>query len=208
MSETLQERLRLLREEAGISQEKLASALGVTRMTLAGYELGKRPPDSGFIVKVCQYFNCTPDYLFGISPFKNDAHYNKWISSSDTLEKALSLLPNSYREQLVAALNQLLRDNYAVNKLTRDKNYTVQQFIALTASYAKISQSFLSAAGNIDWNTGIDADTVFDFFSSTGKEKRELINLIENFVSDLSELLVNQVRNEVSSERKPELRNS
>lgn len=130
------------------------------------------------------------------------------IKVSETLQEGLSLLPNSYREQLVAALNQLLRDNYAVNKLTRDKNYTVQQFIALAASYAKISQSFLSAAGNIDWNTGIDADTVFDFFSSTGKEKRELINLIENFVSDLSELLVNQVRNEVSSEMKPELRNS
>ena len=130
------------------------------------------------------------------------------IKVSETLQEGLCLLPNSYREQLVAALNQLLRDNYAVNKLTRDKNYTVQQFIALAASYAKISQSFLSAAGNIDWNTGIDADTVFDFFSSTGKEKRELINLIENFVSDLSELLVNQVRNEVSSERKPELRNS
>lgn len=200
MSETLQERLRLLREEAGVSQEKLASALGVTRMTLAGYELGKRPPDSGFLVKVCQYFNCTPDYLFGISPFKNDTHYNKWISSSDTLEKALSLLPNSCREQLVASLNQLLRDNYAVNKLTQDKNYTVQKFIALTASFAKISQSFLSAAGNTGSNAGIKAETVFDFFSCTGKEKKEIINLIENFVSNLSELLINQARSEDFSE--------
>ena len=40
MAATIQDRLRQLREEAGYSQEKLAAALGVTGMTLAGYELG------------------------------------------------------------------------------------------------------------------------------------------------------------------------
>ena len=117
MNDTVKERLRSLREEQNISQEKLAAELGVTRMTIAGYELGKRPPDSIFISKACQFFNCTPDYIFGISPFKNNEHYTQWITSSNTLELGLNMLPEKYKNELISAINWLLQDNFAVNQL-------------------------------------------------------------------------------------------
>ncbi|MDP4119175.1 MAG: helix-turn-helix transcriptional regulator [Bacillota bacterium] len=202
MNKTIQERLRTLREEAGLSQEKLASTLGVTRMTIAGYELGKRPPDSIFIDKACSYFGCTPDYIFGISPFKNNEHFDKWANSSAALEKSLNMQPENKRDTLTAVLSWFLQDNGAVSQFSEDKDYMIDNFINLIIAYTDIFKEFSSAVGNSDLAHGIDKPVVFDFYKSMEKDKTKLIKNVETMCRDLFEFLMSHSRNEIKNSKK------
>ena len=197
MNDTVKERLRSLREEQNISQEKLAAELGVTRMTIAGYELGKRPPDSIFISKACQFFNCTPDYIFGISPFKNNEHYTQWITSSNTLELGLNMLPEKYKNELISAINWLLQDNFAVNQLTSDKNYMIDKFINIIIEFTDLFRTFSDTVNNSDLEQGIEENDIFKFYKKMEASKKELINIIDNSSSDLFGFLIRHSSSEV-----------
>lgn len=60
-------RLRRLIEEKGITQNQLAEIIGKTRQTINGYTLGNAAPDSDTLIKLCEYFNVSADYLLGLS---------------------------------------------------------------------------------------------------------------------------------------------
>ncbi len=57
--------LSLLRQERGLSQRKAASALGISQALLSHYENGIREPGLGFVVKACDYYRVSADYLLG-----------------------------------------------------------------------------------------------------------------------------------------------
>ncbi len=60
--------LKKLREDAGLSQEELANALGISKSTVGMYEQGKRMPNTNTILKnIATYFGVTIDYLVGYS---------------------------------------------------------------------------------------------------------------------------------------------
>lgn len=59
------ERLRDLRKSRGITQEKIAQALGVQRTTYNRYETGGIQPPSDIILKLAEYFNTTSSYILG-----------------------------------------------------------------------------------------------------------------------------------------------
>jgi transcriptional regulator with XRE-family HTH domain len=59
------ERIALLREKHGMTQEDLASALGISRASLSHYETNRREPDHETITKIADYFRVTTDYLLG-----------------------------------------------------------------------------------------------------------------------------------------------
>ena len=57
--------LALLRQEKGISQRKAAGELGISQALLSHYENGAREPGLEFVVKACDYYNVSADYLLG-----------------------------------------------------------------------------------------------------------------------------------------------
>ena len=57
--------LSLLRQERGISQRKAASQLGISQALLSHYENGIREPGLAFVVKACDYYRVSADYLLG-----------------------------------------------------------------------------------------------------------------------------------------------
>ena len=57
--------LSMLRKEQGISQRKVAAALGISQALLSHYENGIREPRLGFVIKVCDYYHVSADYLLG-----------------------------------------------------------------------------------------------------------------------------------------------
>lgn len=59
------ERLRQLREKAGLLQSEFAERLGVARSSISLYETGDRVPDIRFLDKVIEEFECSYDYLMG-----------------------------------------------------------------------------------------------------------------------------------------------
>ncbi len=59
------QRLRELRYEKKLSQRALAEILGVTQKDISRYELEQIEPNIGMIVKICDYFEVTADFLLG-----------------------------------------------------------------------------------------------------------------------------------------------
>lgn len=57
--------LSRLRHEKGISQRQAAQELGVSQALLSHYENGIREPGLAFVVKVCDYYQVSADYLLG-----------------------------------------------------------------------------------------------------------------------------------------------
>ncbi|WP_457742829.1 helix-turn-helix transcriptional regulator [Thermococcus sp.] len=57
-------RLRELREEKGLTQEKLAKALGVTRQTIIAIEKGRYDPSLRLAFKIARFFGLKIEDIF------------------------------------------------------------------------------------------------------------------------------------------------
>ena len=60
-------RLKELREEKKISQQKLGNTLGYTQVCISRWETGERQPELDDIIAVALFFNVTADYLLGLT---------------------------------------------------------------------------------------------------------------------------------------------
>lgn len=61
------QRLRALREQAGMTQCAFARSFGVAQSTAAGWESGAREPNLATICRLADYFGVTVDYLLAAS---------------------------------------------------------------------------------------------------------------------------------------------
>ena len=53
------------RKSAGISQEKLADMLGVSRQAVSKWETGETQPEMANLLAICKILNITPNELLG-----------------------------------------------------------------------------------------------------------------------------------------------
>ena len=65
MSSDFSRCLSLLRQEKGISQRAAAKELGISQALLSHYENGVREPGLAFVIKACNYYNVSADFLLG-----------------------------------------------------------------------------------------------------------------------------------------------
>ena len=63
----MQNRIKDLRKEIGLTQEELGEQVGMPNNTLSQYETGKREPKLETWQKLADFFNVPVDYLLGIS---------------------------------------------------------------------------------------------------------------------------------------------
>lgn len=75
-------RLLELRMKNGLTQEDLSQLLGVARTTYAMYEQGKRQMDYELLLKLCDYYKVSLDYLFG----RTDLPIHKESYTPDEIE--------------------------------------------------------------------------------------------------------------------------
>lgn len=64
------ERMRELREDNDLKQKEVASILGIAQTTYSQYELYKRPMPIECLVKLCEYYDVSADYLLGFTHTK------------------------------------------------------------------------------------------------------------------------------------------
>jgi len=67
--EEFKDRIKLLREEKGVSYTELGAIFGKTESAARAWELGRSKPDADTLIKLSQYFNCSTDYLLGLKPY-------------------------------------------------------------------------------------------------------------------------------------------
>ena len=65
----MNERLKQLRIEKGVTQKEVAAAIGVTFSAYAHYEQGIREPSNQILISLCKYFNVSADYLLGLTDY-------------------------------------------------------------------------------------------------------------------------------------------
>ncbi len=58
-------RIKNMRLEKGLSQQELGDLLGVTKVSVCGYENGTRTPSLEVFNLIAETFNTTTDYLLG-----------------------------------------------------------------------------------------------------------------------------------------------
>ncbi|MCI7530856.1 MAG: helix-turn-helix transcriptional regulator [Eubacteriales bacterium] len=68
--ETLAERLKELRMEKGIGQNRLAKELGLSNASISYWENGKQEPSASAIFKLANFFEVSADYLIGLKDYK------------------------------------------------------------------------------------------------------------------------------------------
>ncbi len=61
------ERLKELRIQNKVSQKEIANNIETSESLFQKYEYGKTKPAYDVIIKLCNYFNVSADYLLGLS---------------------------------------------------------------------------------------------------------------------------------------------
>lgn len=78
----LGERLYSLRKSKGLSQEKVAETLGVSRQTVSKWETNQTTPDFDKIVPLCRLYEITTDELLTGEKANRDYQYNMYDNST------------------------------------------------------------------------------------------------------------------------------
>lgn len=96
MPTELGSRLKTFRQKNNLTQKDVAKALNVGRATIAGYETKSIYPDYDKLKVLAELFNCTADYLLGISNIPerfNDSEL-RLLSRTIDLIKAERIIDN------------------------------------------------------------------------------------------------------------------
>lgn len=59
----MKDRIKKIRKNAGLTQEKFAERLGIKRNTIATYETGRSEPMDNIIISICREFSVNEDWL-------------------------------------------------------------------------------------------------------------------------------------------------
>lgn len=66
MDETISNKVKKLRKKVGVTQEKLAEEVGVTRQTIIAIEKGNYAPSLSLAFKIADFFNTKVEKVFKI----------------------------------------------------------------------------------------------------------------------------------------------
>lgn len=77
------ERLRLCRENKGLSQTHMAELLKMTRQAYNHYETGNRVPTQDTLIEIANFFNVSVDYLLGRSDEPNSLTLDEQLEGID-----------------------------------------------------------------------------------------------------------------------------
>ncbi len=84
-------RIRELRENAGLRQVDVAKATGIDQKTLSNYETGKTNPDSYSLIQLADFFGVSIDYLVGrIDALQTSIDRTEIYKKIDMIKKELN----------------------------------------------------------------------------------------------------------------------
>lgn len=63
---TYAQNLQILRQKSDKTQAEIAQVLQTTQQYYGKYELGKRPLPTAHLVKLCEYYHVSADYILGL----------------------------------------------------------------------------------------------------------------------------------------------
>lgn len=99
-------RAKELREERGLSQEKLGECLGLSRSAISAYENGTRSPDHATFILYKNFFDVSLDYLVGDTDVKKTLY--RIASSSNITDKDVGKLSSKAQYEIEKFIEYVL----------------------------------------------------------------------------------------------------
>lgn len=104
--------LKLLRKESGVSQQKLADAIGVSQQSINQYENHSVEPDISILSLMADYFHTSIDYIVGRTeirrPIEPTVSFQLNHDEADVLHQYRALKSNE--KQCISLMLQTLLD--------------------------------------------------------------------------------------------------
>lgn len=102
----MKNRIKKIRKDAGLTQEKFAERLGLKRQTIATYETGRGEPMDTVIFSMCREFSINEDWLrTGIGEMKKSLTKNQEIGAF--ANEVMELPDEAFKKRFVDALKKL-----------------------------------------------------------------------------------------------------
>lgn len=111
------ERLKILRKEANLSQEELAKKIGVSKSSVNMYERGEREPGFETLEAIADCFNADMDFLLGKSDCKNRYEWAK--CKAVQIPTATNIIPMPDMNDM--SMNEKIRYLRKLNGLTLEE---------------------------------------------------------------------------------------
>lgn len=145
-------RIKKERENLNLSREDLAKKLGVSYSAIAMYEQGNREPNAEIILKMCETFNCSIDYLMGKSNYRTNeeelSNYLKTEIKEDLINtlKKLELSKYDLETAITAFVENymIISDNPTVDIYNMEDSIIYYAYELITKYYFKLINKELS----------------------------------------------------------------
>lgn len=116
----MKDRIKKVRKNANLTQEKFAERLGLKRNTIATYETGKSEPMDNIIISICREFNINEEWLrTGKGDMKKHLTRNQEIGSF--ANDVMKLPDEKFKKRFVKALSKLDEKDWDALELIIDK---------------------------------------------------------------------------------------
>lgn len=103
-------RIKELREEKNLSQEELASELGLSKGIISLYEQEKRKPSLDVLIQLSDFFNVTLDYLLCRTNDRNNVLESLEIAASTKDHIDLSEVSDRDKEIIMNIISTSKKD--------------------------------------------------------------------------------------------------
>lgn len=140
-----QESFKELLNEKQINCYQLSKILNIPSSTLNGYLTTKYYPSISNALKMCKYFNCSLDYLFGLSDVRDYCPIKKY--NSNTFFDNLQNLFVSTNTPIAKALREMKMGEYNYYRWKQGKFPKTSNLIEI-AKYFNVSLDFLIGDNN------------------------------------------------------------
>ena len=190
--------LSSLRHEGGLSQKKAADELGISQALLSHYENGVREPKLEFVLKACDYYGVTTDYLLGRTDKKqldwnavghsDNPEIQRCVSAGSLILAMLSALDD---EQISAAVSRYI--SYSIYFILNMLRSPVKPYEPLFDAAVKTAEADLINHVTRLKKTRPDADLWLSDEALQGKSPEQYQSILE--LDDIIEKTVFGIRN-------------
>ena len=173
------------KEETGLTQEKQADEMGISKGSLTKYVSGKAIPNADTIFTMAKYYDCSADYLLGLSNIPianiNDAEMSKQLGLSEiaiqTLKKWKKYITTG--ESITFIINYLFELDYM-------KYFLLSMHRVI---YGDVKEFNLLTKQNKDYS----CRDIYLVENQENKNENEILMECENYTDILDKEYINKV---------------
>ena len=189
------DRLRLFRAEKELSAAEVAVVFKKSEGAVRMWETGRAKPDADTLIKLAEYFECSTDYLLGLSAYKNSAEHYAHKKIVDEIvgkfEDSLGKLDYTAQAELAYAFTKTIN---ILNDLPSHSDTAVQELIDVTEYIGKIYQH--AAEAIVDWDEKKLLMLVSDSYSYRNNLASAMIRMLEEYLAEHIENITDEDRKE------------